>query len=628
MGFLNPSSLIYGLSIAALVVIYLRSRSRPTIEVSSLMLFEETPAPVASVRHLRIDPLFWFELLGLAALTMAVAGLYIMMMPRGPGLARSNALVFDLGAGMTARERGGLRIDQARRAAYQVIDAAAAGAEFSVITYALEPELLLAQTSDRAALRKTIDGLVALDVPARASALRGAMMRAQGGAEVDLFTDRPPPPGALDDVAGLARVHVHQIGLGDDNSAIVSLDPGAVGLSQGRAVLRNFSARGRLLEFVIDVSGHEVFHQPVMLSPREQVLVPFGPLAAGGLVHARILSSDAIAADNERWAWAPSSDRARALVLSPDPAVRDDLARVLLALNANFRVDAADPGLYRPDAATARQPTSSYELAVMHDCYLPAVHSDATLLVFPPVTSTLPGGLKVTATAPSAEMRPHRPDGESAVAPTMLGATRVVEIPEWMESAATASRTGSPAAIVAAAAGRSIGGSIGLLAFDIRNHFLLDPDRLDALVVTIGLLRKLTAPPGIQIVPTGGYVDVPASGTVQVTDPGGKVTALAADRWGRVRLRPLESGRYTIASGPRTVEVFANYFDASESDLSAAHPANDNAAARGAGRIAAAHEPRQATPLVLVLVALAFAAFAAESAFLLRHAARWGLRHV
>ncbi|HYB92426.1 MAG TPA: BatA domain-containing protein [Candidatus Binataceae bacterium] len=627
MGFLNPHSLVYGLSIAALIVIYLRSRSRPTIEVSSLMLFEEAPAPVASVRHVRIDPLFWFELAGLAALTLAAGGLYLMT-AHATGPARSRALVFDLGAAMAARESGGTRIDQARRAAYEVIDEAPAAAEFSVIAYALEAELVLAQTSDRAALRKAIGALGAIDVPARASALRAAMMRAQGAAGIDLFTDRPPPAGAFDDVAGLAPVRVHRVGQGDDNAAIVSLDPGAVGSSQGRAVLRNFSDSPRLVEFAIDLSGREVFHRAVMMSRREQVVVPFGPLRAGGLVHAQILSTDSLMADNERWAWAPASDKARALVVSPDPAVRDDLARVLLALNANFRVDAADPALYRPEAPAPGEPAASYALAVMHDCYLPAVHSDATLLVFPPLAAALPGGLKVIATAPAAEMRLSGRDGESAVAPTMLGATRIVKIPEWMEAAATASRSGSPSPIVAAGTGRATAGNIGLAAFDVRDHLLLDPDRLDALVVTIGLMRKLVAPGAVQIVSTGGYVDVPASGTVQVTGPEGSVSTLAADRWGRVRLKPLKSGRYTIASGPRTVEVYANYFDASQSDLSIAHPVRGNAAAPAAARIQAAREPRHATPLVMLLVAIAFAAFATESAFLVHHAARWGVRHV
>src|SRR5437879_1972579 len=101
MGFLSPINLLFGLSLAALVLIYLRARSRPTIDVSSLMLFEEVPAPVAESRFLRVDLLFWLELSALAMLTLAVAGLYLRSSaPRGPH--QTHALVFDLGAAMGA----------------------------------------------------------------------------------------------------------------------------------------------------------------------------------------------------------------------------------------------------------------------------------------------------------------------------------------------------------------------------------------------------------------------------------------------------------------------------------------------------------------------------------------------
>ena len=111
MGLFNPASLLYALSLAALVAIYLRARSRPTIEVSSLMLFEAAPAPVARSRVLRLDLPFWLEALALAALTLALAGLYLRVYG-APGGHRTHALVFDLGAAMGAREDGGSRLDQ------------------------------------------------------------------------------------------------------------------------------------------------------------------------------------------------------------------------------------------------------------------------------------------------------------------------------------------------------------------------------------------------------------------------------------------------------------------------------------------------------------------------------------
>src|SRR5260370_40719800 len=76
MGLLNPHNLAYLGSLAVLVAIYLRARAKPTLEVSSLMLFDEIAAPVASSRVLRTDLLFWLEMAALSALSMALAGDY------------------------------------------------------------------------------------------------------------------------------------------------------------------------------------------------------------------------------------------------------------------------------------------------------------------------------------------------------------------------------------------------------------------------------------------------------------------------------------------------------------------------------------------------------------------------
>src|SRR5580704_6231937 len=103
MGLLSPNHLLWAISIAILLAIYLRSRSRPTLEVSSLLLFDEAAAPTARVKHLRIDPLFWLEMAALGAITLALAGLYIGTIPTAVR-GRNRALVFDLAAGMSARE--------------------------------------------------------------------------------------------------------------------------------------------------------------------------------------------------------------------------------------------------------------------------------------------------------------------------------------------------------------------------------------------------------------------------------------------------------------------------------------------------------------------------------------------
>src|SRR5260370_20725268 len=271
------------------------------------MLFDEAPAPVASARDVRRDPLFWLEMATLAALTLAIAGMYVMR-PPSVGHGRIHALVFDLGAAMTARDGQNqtTRLDQARHDALEIIDEAPAGDEFSIIGYALEAELLHPQSANLPELRKGLDGLIAMSVPARTAALRAALMRARGSAEIDLFADRPPPSTVLADVASAAHVNFHLVGAGDENLAIVSLDPGIPGSTRGRAVIRNFSARPHPCELAIDLGTTEVFHQTLMLSPREQAVVPFGPLTIGVVLPARILTPDAIEADHSRYADATS----------------------------------------------------------------------------------------------------------------------------------------------------------------------------------------------------------------------------------------------------------------------------------------------------------------------------------
>ena len=350
------------------------------------------------------------------------------------------------------------------------------------------------------------------------------------------------------------------------------------------------------------------------------------------MLRARILTPDAIDADNIRYAYAPSDESARVLVLSPDAAVRDDIARVLLAVNANFQIETADPARYVAPADAAGPNAKPLELVVMHDSYLPYVKAASTLLIYPPIAGksapyTAGMGISVDGTIATTDVR-SQGTGESAGTESLaLGATRLVAIPEWMELIATASGPGH-SSIPLAAVGRAAGGSVGMLAFDVRDHLLLAPDHLDALVLTVDLVKRLTASRDILIVPTGADVSVPATSIAHVTQPDGRVRNLTADKWGRVRVRPLQAGRYVVESGGAKTQVFANYYDAAESDL-AVKPQPEPPALPIKRAIAPnAQTANEVQPLVFILIALALLALIIESAMLIGHTGRWGMRHV
>jgi hypothetical protein len=271
----------------------------------------------------------------------------------------------------------------------------------------------------------------------------------------------------------------------------------------------------------------------------------------------------------------------------------------------------------------------------MHDCYIPAIAAGATLFIYPPQnkrgTPNSAGiskmGISVDGTLPSADLHRDSIGASGAGESLTLSATRIITIPEWMDPIATAAGAGHRS-IPVAAIGRASTGAVGLIAFDLTNHLLLAPDHLDALILTVDLLRQLTAPRDVQIVSAGAYATAPATAGAKVTEPDGSVRVVAPDRFGRVRIRPLQAGRYSIQSGPLTTQVFANYYDATESDLGAKAAAEASAPIEKASAATGIETAREVHPLVFLLVALSLIALMAESAILIRHATRWGMRHV
>jgi len=626
MGLLNPRNLAYLASLAVLVAIYLRARAKPTLEVSSLMLFDEIAAPVASSRVLRTDLMFWLEMAALGALSMALAGLYIRSQtPAAHHQAR--ALIFDLGAGMGAREASGTRLDEARRQALEIVAAAKPGDNFSVIGYALEATVRRAPTSHLADVRQAIGELKSAALPARAVAMRAALMRARGTAEIDLFADRAPASDLLNSAGAGTHVRVHQVGEPAANLAIVALEPGTVGASPGRVVVRNFSDRPQLCEIALDLDGHNLLSTTIVLEPRGQTVLPFGPLKQGGLVQARIVTDDALAADNSRWAFAANDKPDTALVMSPSPEARDDLARVLLAVNQSLIVTAIDPVKF--DLAKAPR----YRIAVLNDADDPGINAAARLIIYPPpwLERTAPPSwqLPVTGTVAVAEMQ-ERADGEQLSQPLALSPARILSLPAWMDVLAHGTGAGSGGSFPLAGFGYDSRGAMGMIAFSVNDHMLLDPDKLEALVLTVEMVKRLLAPQDLQVVSTGGSVSVPAVGVARIVAPDRSVSEARADEMGRVRVRPIEAGRYEISSAGAKAVIYANYYDAGESDLSAVPPAAASSA-KATPETAAAMAGRAATqvkPIAMWLVALALVAMLVESALLTRKAMRWRVRDV
>ena len=539
MGLLNPRNLIYLASLAVLIAIYLRARAKPTLEVSSLMLFDEIAAPVASSRVLRTDLIFWLEMAALGAVSMALAGLYLRTTEKAAAHHQSRALIFDLGAGMGARERNWTRLDEARRQALEIVSEARPGDNFSVIGYASEATVYRAPTSHLAEVREALEDLKPTALPARAAAMQAALMRARDTAEIEVFADRAPSGDLLNSSGAGVRVHLHQIGAPAANLAIVALESGTVNASPGRVVVRNFSDRPQICELAVDLDAKTLMSTTIVLEPRGQTVIPFGPLKHGGLIRARIVTDDALAADNNRWTLAPADKPDKALVMSPSPEARDDLARVLLAVNQGLIVTAIDPVKFNLKSAPR------YRLAVLEDSYDPGIKADARLIIYPPpwLEHSAPPSwqLPVTGTVATAEMQ-ERADGEQLGQPLALSPARILSLPQWMDVLAHGTGAGTSGSFPLAASGYDSRGAVGMIAFSMNDHMLLDPDKLEALVLTVEMVKRLLAPQDLQVVSTGGSVSVPAIGVAKITAPDGSVERGPSGRDGP-RARTSDRGR-------------------------------------------------------------------------------------
>jgi hypothetical protein len=607
MGFLNPSNLLLGLSLAALLAVYLRSRSRPLIEVSSLMLLEESPAPVARSRILRLDALFWLEAGALAALTLIWAGLYFRTSKPASKVSH-HALVFDLSAAMGAQAHGATRLAQAKHTAFALVSKAPADFQFSVIGYSQEAKILHAANSQRDQLRRAIDSLRVQDVPARQAALREALIDARDAEQIDLFTNSDPPAALLSELRERSKITVHPFAEAVDNLAIVSLDPGIPKSTEGRCLVRNFSPKPQICELKIDNSGHEALHSTLIIEPRAQSLVRFGPLPAGGLVHAQILTEDGLTADNNRYAIAPQITPARALVASPDNAARDDLARILLAIRPSYQVTAIDPATMQPNQLAHQR----FDLAVLHDFDGAGISAAARLFVFPEPSTDRTGplsALRIAKSVAMAELQGRA--GEPPLAtPLLLGPSRVVTLPAWMDPLASGNAIGDPAVIPLAAAGVSLQGPVGLIAFDVRNHLLLDPDHLTALLLAIDTVRTTTRPATLRVVPTGAVVRLSTFEPATLISPDRSHSTLTPDTSGRVQFNPDEAGKYIVTGGGTSIEIYANYYDETESDLAKTSSAQPAKRVAPPDQPAVSRETRVVVPssslIVLVVIIVLF----------------------
>jgi hypothetical protein len=309
--FLVPLGLLALLSIAVLVLFYLLRVRYRDHEVGSTYLWAQLTRDLAvhePWQKPRVSVLMLIQALLLAGLALALARPALVT---GAAERVHAVVVLDGSASMSATDLAPSRFERARARAREVVGGLPDGSTGTVILAAAGPEVLAAETSDRARLLAAIEGARPTDAPGDLGpALRMAVALARGRAngQVHVFSDGAFRAPDLD-ASGVRVFYQPLAGGGDaamDNRAIVAIDarPEPQNRRRYQAFVRVQSYATQPTEAVVALRADDrlIDSQTVQLAPGGSESLIFADLPLDARVlEARLLDHDALAADDRAW---------------------------------------------------------------------------------------------------------------------------------------------------------------------------------------------------------------------------------------------------------------------------------------------------------------------------------------
>lgn len=313
-----------GLTLMVLAFFLLRPR-RQRIAVASLLVWRRTIRARADdtwLAWLRRHALLLLQLLAVVVLTLALARPErSAMVDLGPPVA----LVMDVSASMAIADRdGATRMQRARDEAAALVNALGGGRRVSLITAGAVPRTLVAQTTDRAAVARALDGVEPEASHGRIDAaldMARSLANPAAGGIVALFTDQPAASGPNAVYAGVRTVVVGQPA---PNVALVSFQVrrrlDAPDVVQGVIAALNDGSTAATAEVVV-TAGRDVTRSQSLDLPagdRQTVVFDDLPPAAGYLAEVRA-PDDGLPADNLAFASLAEPSPLSIVVVGDEP---------------------------------------------------------------------------------------------------------------------------------------------------------------------------------------------------------------------------------------------------------------------------------------------------------------------
>ncbi|MBN1956375.1 MAG: BatA and WFA domain-containing protein [Anaerolineae bacterium] len=319
MNLLAPTALVFAALGIPIILLYMLKLRRRDVLVSSTFLWQrllrdrEANAPW---QRLRSNLLLLLQLLVLLLLTVALARPFLFT----PVVIQGDVVILlDRSASMQATDVQPSRFEAARQAAEGIVDDLGSGDAASLIAVGPRPAILAAATSDRAVLRRALDGVAPSNGAAdweTAFALVAAAASGAGETQIVIISDGampeslPPLPG---------EVHFVQVGAGSENLGITVL-----AAREGSSGLQAFLQVANWDDAPADVAV-ELWADGVLFDVRRLDIPAHGDSSIAlddlpydlSLLEARLANGDSLALDDVAWTVRSTASTRRVLLVTP-----------------------------------------------------------------------------------------------------------------------------------------------------------------------------------------------------------------------------------------------------------------------------------------------------------------------
>ena len=385
MNFLNPFAFTFAAALPVVVLFYLLKRKRVVQRISSTVLWRrflaETQAssPFQKLKH------HWLLILQLLLLILVVLAMTRPYFASPSKQGRLLVTILDASASMQSVDVAPSRFEKARNEAIGWVNGLHDNDQMVVLQAGPTTQVKQSPTSNKAALRRALQGCAVTDGPTRlAEALKLAetLTRDQPAAEVHLFSDGAATGLSELENKGLRLVY-HRIGVGADNLGIVSLDVRAHPEDPSRRALytsvANCSTNEKTAALELRFNDRLIESRNLTLKGKSMSPQVFAASQArDGVFTVRIEGKDDLAVDNQ----------ASIVSLLPQPV------RVLVVTRGNRFLEKAlkaAPSVEITTATTYLDDGKPYDVVVLDDVVPATWPTVNTLAIHVATTNWFPG---------------------------------------------------------------------------------------------------------------------------------------------------------------------------------------------------------------------------------------------